>query len=357
MTSGTRDSSDSHIKDLRYLAKETTLKNNLEACSALVAQLPETLISSSAPTYIKARVLLAVLQAIVDRAHTSIKTDHNDAGAGLVLAAGAVMGLVTEGPNGYVRRPSEMTRKAAAGNKEVRQGLAAEWLVPPLTTVRGFRSREQACLDAFWHAWLDFLEDESAVRALAQRLGTGQSQAADTPVVIKQNAEHAAPNTPSWLSRHWKQLGVVAAGLVLVGAGLGVVLSLTSSPSGSPSHGSAANGPTSSGAASIGLPPGHKTYVEREGHIGEKWTYTNPFNPADTGPSVQPLQKVRVSCKVYAPSFGSVSPDGYWYRLASLPYDNRDYGIANTFLNGDPVVGTSNGKQTNVDRNVPNCPS
>jgi hypothetical protein len=63
-----------------------------------------------------------------------------------------------------------------------------------------------------------------------------------------------------------------------------------------------------------------------------------------------------LSCKVYAPTMGSVSPAGYWYRLASAPYDNKDYGIANTYLNGDPVVGTSNAPQINVDRKVPDCP-
>lgn len=56
-------------------------------------------------------------------------------------------------------------------------------------------------------------------------------------------------------------------------------------------------------------------YWEQEGHLGEPATYADPLDPAVTGPGVQPLAKVHVSCKVYAPSFPSVSPDGYWYRL------------------------------------------
>jgi hypothetical protein len=80
------------------------------------------------------------------------------------------------------------------------------------------------------------------------------------------------------------------------------------------------------------------------------------YHSAD-GPPVAPLQKVQVTCKRYAPSMGSVSPDGYWYRLASPPYNNQYYAVANTFLNGNPVEGTSKVKQNNTDWKGPDCPN
>jgi hypothetical protein len=67
---------------------------------------------------------------------------------------------------------------------------------------------------------------------------------------------------------------------------------------------------------------------------------------------VAPNRKIWVTCKVYAPVIASVSPDGYWYRLASPPWNDRYYVAANTFLNG----GTYNGPGViNTDRHVPDC--
>jgi hypothetical protein len=49
-----------------------------------------------------------------------------------------------------------------------------------------------------------------------------------------------------------------------------------------------------------------------------------------------------------------VNPDGYWYRIASPPWNDRYYAPANTFMNGDPW----NGPYThNTDLKVPNCGS
>lgn len=358
MTSSTPDDRDPVMAELRYLANETALITKLEACTATLALLPESLIASSEPAYRQARVLHAVLMQVADRAHASLRADDRDATAGMVLAAGAVLGLVTEPPGNHEVKPSEMTRKPATGSKEVRQELAAEWLVPPLSSARAFRGKQAESLDAFRHALLDCLEDEQSLRLLAQRLGISPMLAA--PVFTETAVESGPVQRVSWLAVHRRLVIAVVAVLATVGLGLGLGLSLTSSPSPAAANGSRQTGnsgaSSGSGRTTIGLPPGHKTEPEQEGHVGEKWTYTNPFNPVDTGPAVLPLQKVRVSCKVYAPSFASVSPDGYWYRLASPPYDNRDYGIANSYLNGNPAVGTSNVPQINTDFKVPDCP-
>lgn len=69
-------------------------------------------------------------------------------------------------------------------------------------------------------------------------------------------------------------------------------------------------------------------------------TFTNYHNASGKGPRVEHWQWVEVSCKVYDPYIQSANPDGYWYRLASPPWNNEYYAVANTFMNGD-VVGHS----------------
>lgn len=48
----------------------------------------------------------------------------------------------------------------------------------------------------------------------------------------------------------------------------------------------------------------------------------------------------------------SASPDGYWYRIASAPWNNKYYAVANTFANGDPLGAPGS---HNTDMSVPNC--
>lgn len=62
---------------------------------------------------------------------------------------------------------------------------------------------------------------------------------------------------------------------------------------------------------------------------------------------------MQVSCKVDAPTIPNASPDGYWYRIASSPWNNAYYAIANTFLNGD-VLG-HRPYTHNTDFGVPDC--
>jgi hypothetical protein len=93
------------------------------------------------------------------------------------------------------------------------------------------------------------------------------------------------------------------------------------------------------------------TCAELEGHYGVN-TFSDPQNASGLGQRINAGQQVEVSCKVYAPEIASVNPDGYWYLIASAPWDNGYYAPANTFMNGDPW----NGPYThNTDFNVPDC--
>jgi len=95
------------------------------------------------------------------------------------------------------------------------------------------------------------------------------------------------------------------------------------------------------------------TYSEQEGHHGVN-TFTNYHNASGVGQSIAPAASVAVSCKVYDPTIVSANPDGYWYRIASSPWNDQYYAPANTFMNGDPW----NGPYThNTDFNVPDCGS
>ena len=94
-------------------------------------------------------------------------------------------------------------------------------------------------------------------------------------------------------------------------------------------------------------------YAEQQGSHGVN-TFTNYHNASGLGPRIDAGAWVQVSCKVYDPYIQSVNPDGYWYRIASAPWNDAYYSPANTFMNGDPWGGPY---AHNTDLNVPDCGS
>lgn len=99
-------------------------------------------------------------------------------------------------------------------------------------------------------------------------------------------------------------------------------------------------------------PPPPQTWSEQETPNHPVNTFTNYHNASGMGPAIGAGQWVQVSCKVYDPTIQSVNPDGYWYRIASAPWNNAYYSPANTFMNGDPYGGPYT---HNTDFAVPNC--
>lgn len=108
------------------------------------------------------------------------------------------------------------------------------------------------------------------------------------------------------------------------------------------------SGPTDGGSS----PPPPPTYTETETFHHPVNTFLNNHNASGLGPPIVAGQSVQVSCKVYDPTILSVNPDGYWYRIASSPWNNAFYSPANTFLDGDPPDGPYT---HNTDFNVPDC--
>lgn len=94
-----------------------------------------------------------------------------------------------------------------------------------------------------------------------------------------------------------------------------------------------------------------QTRKEQAGSGGAR-TFNKPAGAIE-GPRVEPNQRVLVSCKVYDPEPESVLPDGYWYRLASAPWEGRYYAPANSFWNGD--VPGKKPYTHNTDFSVSNC--
>ncbi|HEX5989100.1 MAG TPA: cutinase family protein [Solirubrobacterales bacterium] len=99
-------------------------------------------------------------------------------------------------------------------------------------------------------------------------------------------------------------------------------------------------------------PPPPTTYWEQETPNHPVNTFTNYHNASGMGPPIAAGQWVEVSCRVYDPTIASVNPDGYWYRIASSPWNNAYYAPANTFMNGDPYGGPYT---HNTDFAVPVC--
>ena len=116
-------------------------------------------------------------------------------------------------------------------------------------------------------------------------------------------------------------------------------------------HNTDFNVPDCSTIDNQGSPPPAPTWQEQEGSHGVN-TFTDYHNASGMGTPISAGQWVAVSCKVYDPTIASVNPDGYWYRIASSPWNNQYYSPANTFMNGDPWGGPYT---HNTDYNVVNC--
>jgi hypothetical protein len=94
------------------------------------------------------------------------------------------------------------------------------------------------------------------------------------------------------------------------------------------------------------------TYEEVAANRAGSKTFEDTQGQAMGPDTIEYGQAVRVSCKVLDTTMPSASPDGYWYRISSAPWNERYYAVANTFANGDPL-GTRG--PTNVDPRVPDC--
>lgn len=140
-------SDDPHAKDLRLLAMKQASPDVLQDCPALLSLVSGVLVADDAPTLDKARALQAAIREVIDQAFLARQASRRDVEAGRVLAAGALIGLVTEHPDEAKDLPSK-TARALDRLKAARQEDAAPWLIDvSVSDRRGFARYEDRCLD------------------------------------------------------------------------------------------------------------------------------------------------------------------------------------------------------------------
>ncbi|WP_404962233.1 hypothetical protein [Streptomyces sp. 147326] len=96
--------------------------------------------------------------------------------------------------------------------------------------------------------------------------------------------------------------------------------------------------------------PAKRTIREQSGSKGSP-TFLDPHGAKGPSGRIPAHSWIEVECRVYAPEIETANPDGWWYRIASHPWNGR-YAVANTFMNGDTPGQTP---ATNTDWSVPVC--
>lgn len=103
----------------------------------------------------------------------------------------------------------------------------------------------------------------------------------------------------------------------------------------------------------ISIAPVLLTYVEQlPEHGGQRPTFRDPRMLKGQGPSIQPGQQVEVVCRFHVPNGSPSTQPGWWYLIASSPWNQEYYTVANSYLNGDAPEGPH---ITEVDSSVPIC--
>ncbi|MBW4715574.1 hypothetical protein [Saccharothrix obliqua] len=93
------------------------------------------------------------------------------------------------------------------------------------------------------------------------------------------------------------------------------------------------------------------TFPEYVGRGAAK-TFRDPRAFRGAGPDVPAGQRVDVVCRFHQPDAPPSVQPGWWYLIASSPWNRQYYSPANSYLNGDSPDGPY---LTNVDSAVPVC--
>lgn len=92
------DASERQLADFRHLVEKVATPARLAECAALLALLPEPLAADSPNLDARVRRLSMLLGAVVARARTAIAANPRTMHDRDVVAAAALMGLVTDTP-------------------------------------------------------------------------------------------------------------------------------------------------------------------------------------------------------------------------------------------------------------------
>ena len=98
-------------------------------------------------------------------------------------------------------------------------------------------------------------------------------------------------------------------------------------------------------------PPPPPTYAETTGGVTHTWTnYTNAGG--NEGPSIPSNTTVQIACRLTG--FRVEDGNTWWYRIASIPWNDAYYASADAFYNNGQTSGSLLGTPF-VDPAVPNC--
>ncbi|MCX4632398.1 hypothetical protein [Streptomyces sp. NBC_01443] len=106
--------------------------------------------------------------------------------------------------------------------------------------------------------------------------------------------------------------------------------------------------PSPAKPATTAPPPPAKHPIREESGSHGSPTFLNAHGAKGPGEPIPAHTWVEVECRVYAPEIKSANPDGWWYRIASSPWNGSYYAVANTFMNGDTpghTPATSTGRR------------
>lgn len=152
------------------------------------------------------------------------------------------------------------------------------------------------------------------------------------------------------------KIGLLTALLVaLIGATATIVAALIStepspdSPSPAPAHQVSTEMPRPTCPTCY---TGGLTFTQQANFGTPKRTFQDPRAFRGIGPEVQPGQEIEVVCRFHDPNAPLSVQPGWWYLIASPPWNRQYYTVANSYLNGDPPEDPS---RTPVDNGVPVC--
>ncbi|MFG3152030.1 hypothetical protein ACGF7W_08275 [Streptomyces sp. NPDC048219] len=172
------DHGSEHLEELTRLADERATRPIIECCPHLLALLPPALVPAADTPLNRARAFYSLLKDVVREAQSAYDDLRRSEEVCNTLAVGALFGLVTWRPD----QPPGQRISGSSGNRDVRQGIAGEWLDPdPGTklTQRTVRERKTSLLKLFQHTLYDHVERIDAEAGV--RLPAAEATAHDGP--------------------------------------------------------------------------------------------------------------------------------------------------------------------------------
>jgi hypothetical protein len=146
------------LAELERLSDKQATVTELKECPALLGLLPIALLRQRDTLFGRASAYRRLLAQFSDAVYGSYRENQADPEVREVLAVGALMGLVTQGPNEGLLKPTEMRK--SVGDRESRQHTAGSWLLNPLQP-RTVRANRHRYLVTFQHSLYEYLEELS----------------------------------------------------------------------------------------------------------------------------------------------------------------------------------------------------